>query len=155
MTHEYSISTVTVSVREPRSDAPVLGDPASVASFLSEFFETLDSDQEHVVMLTFDGKHRLSGIKVLSSGTRTQSCVDPQRLFRIALELSACSIVIAHNHPSGDLEPSRDDIDLTRRIANGGEILGIPLNDHIIVSPCGLWLSLRLSRPALFSQQSN
>jgi len=151
MKHEYTLKTVSVSVRDVDSDSPILGDPCTVGPFVTEFFNTLDSDQEHVILIALDGVHRVTGIKVLSSGTRSQSLVDPQRVFRLALALDARAVIIAHNHPSGQLEPSADDVALTKRLVQGGVILGIPVYDHIISTPRGLWLSLLRSRPKLFA----
>ncbi len=100
-------------------------------------------------ILSLDGRHRFLGCNELTRGTRTQAPVDPAEVFRRALLDDAAGMVAFHNHPSGDLEPSRDDIGLTRRLVEGGAVLGVPVHDHLIVAG-GRWLSLRSIRPRLF-----
>jgi len=151
MRYSYDLKTVSVRVSDPLPGAPTIGDPDAVGRFLIDMLEDFDADQEHVIMLALDVRHRVNGFKVLSSGTRTESPVDPMRVFRVALALDAAGIIIAHNHPSGVLEPSGDDIALTARLAKAGELIGIAVHDHIIIGS-GSYLSLRRSRPGLFSQ---
>jgi len=151
MMYEYELQTVSIRVSAPPAeDTPVLGDPAVVGEFLLDLFKTLDQDQEHVILLALDGRHRLNGYKVISSGTGTHSLVDPARFFRIGLRLDATGLIIAHNHPNGKMEASRDDIRLTRSLVRGGELIALPVHDHIIIGH-GEWLSLRRSRPGLFT----
>jgi DNA repair protein RadC len=75
--------------------------------------------------------------------------VDAAELFRLAVLDRATGLLLFHNHPSGDLEPSRDDLDLTRRLVRGGQVVGVSVLDHLIVAG-GRWLSLRSSRSDLF-----
>jgi DNA repair protein RadC len=97
-----------------------------------------------------DGRHRFLAIHELSLGTRTQAPVDGAELFRLALLDRACGVLLFHNHPSGDLEPSRDDLDLTRRLVMGGQLVGVTVHDHLIIGS-GRWLSLRSARAEIFS----
>jgi DNA repair protein RadC len=82
-------------------------------------------------------------------GTRRQAPVEPAEVFRTALLDDAVGLIVFHNHPSGRLEPSRDDIELTRRLVRGGDTVGISVLDHLVVAG-SRWMSLRSSRPELF-----
>jgi DNA repair protein RadC len=92
-----------------------------------------DSPQEHLVMLAVDARSRIIGISEVSRGTLSASLVHPRETFRTAILLNAAACIVAHNHPSGDCSPSADDRDTTRRLVRAGEILGIPLLDHVIL----------------------
>jgi len=100
--------------------------------------------------LSLDGRHRYLAIHELTLGTRTQAPVDGAELFRLALLDRATGLLLFHNHPSGDLEPSRDDLELTRRLVMGGQLVGVSVHDHLIVAG-GRWLSLRSSRADIFA----
>lgn len=126
----------------------LLGDPAVVGDFLVRRLQV--ERREIFGFLTIDGGNRLIRCHEHSAGTRTQTPVDPAELFRRALGDAAAALLLYHNHPSGGLEPSRDDLDLTRRLVSAGAVLGIPVWDHIIVG-AGSWLSLRRSQPGLFA----
>ena len=127
--------------------AEILGDPEVVGEYL---LRRLQVERREVFgFLTVDGRHRLIRSHEHSLGTRTQAPVDPADLFRTALHDGAAAVVLFHNHPSGQLEPSRDDLELTRRLVKAGEVLGVAVHDHLIVGS-GRWLSLRRSRPGLF-----
>ncbi len=99
--------------------------------------------------MTIDGRHRFIADHELSLGTRTQAPVDAAELFRLAVLDRATGVLIYHNHPSGDLEPSRDDLDLTRRLVQGGRVVGVTVHDHLVVAG-SRWLSLRSTRADLF-----
>ena len=100
--------------------------------------------------LSLDGRHRYLAMHELSLGTRNQAPVDAAELFRRAVLDRAAGVLLFHNHPSGDLEPSRDDLDLTRRLVRGGQVVGVSILDHLLVAG-GRWLSLRSARCDLFS----
>ena len=101
--------------------------------------------------LSLDARHRFIELNELTHGTRNQAPVDPAEVFRRALLDDAAAVLVFHNHPSGDLEPSHDDMGLTRRLVDAGKMLGLPVHDHLIVAG-GRWLSLRSIRPRLFLQ---
>jgi DNA repair protein RadC len=94
----------------------------------------------HVLLL--DGRHRLLASERISEGTLTTSLVHPREVFRPAIRASAAAIVVVHNHPSGDPEPSRQDLDVTRRLAECGRLVGIPLLDHVVIGH-GAHVSIR------------
>lgn len=92
------------------------------------------SKKEHIVAFYLDTQQRLIERRVISVGTLDTSLLHPREVFESALQLSAAGVVLAHNHPSGNLEPSDEDIAITKRIADAGDLLGITLVDHIIIS---------------------
>ena len=101
--------------------------------------------KEHFLVLSFDIRNKLLGIDTVAIGTLTASLVHPRETFDAAIRRHASHIIVAHNHPSDDVEPSQEDIETTRRLTQAGKILGIELVDHIIVSPIG-FLSLKEKR---------
>jgi DNA repair protein RadC len=88
---------------------------------------------EHLLVLHLDSKHRLTKLQTVSQGTRTECLVHPREVFCEAVRERSVAVIVCHNHPSGDAEPSRQDLDLTTRLFRAGELLGIPLLDHLIV----------------------
>lgn len=89
----------------------------------------------HVLLL--DARHRLIGEEVVSIGTLTASLVHPREVFREAIRAAAAALLVVHNHPSGDPTPSAEDRRVTDRLRSAGELLGIRVVDHVIVSPGG------------------
>ncbi|NLM38064.1 MAG: DNA repair protein RadC [Firmicutes bacterium] len=108
-----------------------LSSPQEVAGFLMprlRFF-----DQEHFLTLHLNTKNRLLSIETISIGTLDASLVHPREVFKAAIRQSSASLILAHNHPSGDPRPSQEDIKLTHRLKESGELLGIPILDHVII----------------------
>ncbi len=95
------------------------------------------SKKEHIVAFYLDTQQRLIERRIISVGTLDTSLLHPREVFEPALQLSAAGVVLAHNHPSGSLEPSDEDTAITKRVADGGDLLGITLVNHIIVSTRG------------------
>jgi DNA repair protein RadC len=91
---------------------------------------------------TLDGRHRVLREVMASQGTLTASLVHPREVFRPALREAAAAVILVHNHPSGDPTPSREDREVTQRLVQVGEILGVPVLDHVIVAERG-YVSLR------------
>jgi DNA repair protein RadC len=110
---------------------PLIDTPEKAAE---QFGFIKDKKQEHFAVLTLDGARRLIAARVVTIGTLTASLVHPREVFAPAIEDRAASIIIAHNHPSGSIEISRSDQEVTSRIREAGELLGIRLDDHIIVA---------------------
>ena len=90
--------------------------------------------QECLVMLTLDGARRLIARRLITIGTLSSTFVHPREVFAPAIEDRAASIIIGHNHPSGALDVSEQDLEVTKRIKMAGELLGIKLDDHIVVA---------------------
>lgn len=90
-------------------------------------------DREHVLGVFLDARHCVLAVRTVSVGTLEASLVHPREVFRTAVALQAAALVVAHNHPSGCAQPSGDDLELTRRLARCGRLLGIELLDHLVV----------------------
>lgn len=90
-------------------------------------------DREYFVCMLLDGKNRISGIHTVSQGSLNQSIVHPRETFKAAILANSAAIILAHNHPTGDLTPSREDIEITRRLKEAGDLLGIRILDHVII----------------------
>ena len=90
--------------------------------------------REHFIVLILDGAHKIIKNIVVSIGTINRTLVHPREVFAPAIENRATAIIIAHNHPSGNLEPSADDLEVTLRLRKAGQLLGIEVLDHIIFS---------------------
>jgi DNA repair protein RadC len=106
--------------------------PREVAEFLLPRFGAYPVERFGVMML--DTKRRLIRVQLISMGTLDTTHAHPRDVFREATIAGAAAIIAFHNHPSGDVEPSRDDIALTRRLSAAGSLLGIDLDDHIILA---------------------
>ncbi len=91
--------------------------------------------QEHFVVASLDGANKLINKRIVTIGILNASLIHPREIFSEAIVERAASIIIAHNHPSDEVEPSREDITLTERVKKAGDILGIKLLDHIIIGP--------------------
>lgn len=107
--------------------------PETAAGLFKEAFHLNEMAEEYCYMLAANTKGRISGIFLISKGTVRQSPIGIREVFLMALLAGAASIILCHNHPSGDCSPSRDDILLTEKLIESGKLLGIPLTDHIIV----------------------
>src|SRR3989338_7203748 len=97
----------------------------------------VDKKKEHFVALLLDSRHQLIRLESIAPGSLSASLVHPRELFKEAIAASAAAVIIAHNHPSGDPEPSAHDLVLTKRLAQAGRLLGIEVLDHLIVASRG------------------
>lgn len=104
--------------------------PQDVSKALSEYAK---AEQEHFIVLTLDGNHGVINKHIITKGLVNRTLTHPREVFRPAIADNACAIIIAHNHPSGSTSPSDEDRSITKRILDAGEIVGIPVLDHIIV----------------------
>jgi len=110
---------------------PVLKSPEDVAAVVRG--QLKGKKKEHFLVLCLDTRNRLINHKLVSMGSLDTSIVHPREVFKEAVSSCAASVIFAHNHPSGDPEPSKEDVELTKRLAKAGEIIGIDVLDHIIV----------------------
>jgi DNA repair protein RadC len=115
------------------SDVPgeILRDSAGVARMLAPEFEWLD--REKFIVLLLDAKHRAIGVNTVSIGSLTASIVHAREVFKPAIAGNAATVILAHNHPSGDPAPSLEDVELTKRLREAGDFLGIRVLDHVIL----------------------
>jgi DNA repair protein RadC len=96
-----------------------------------------DKAKEHFKLILLNPRNKIIGISTISIGSLNASLVHPREVFKDAITHSAASVVLAHNHPSGDPEPSEDDLTITKRLIEAGKILGIEVMDHIIIAKNG------------------
>ncbi len=122
------------------NDKTVIDSPAAAAAALSQDLMWQSTERFAVVLL--DVKNRLLGTQVITVGTATETLAPPREIFREAIKHNATRLIIAHNHPSGNIEPSQTDIELTRQLLAGAKLLNIPLLDHLILGD-GNFQSLR------------
>ncbi len=117
---------------EPEAVYPPVACPGEVARLLVPRLRDLPC--EVFILAILDARNGLRKQIEISRGTLSASLVHPREVFKAAVDERAAAIIVAHNHPSGNPEPSREDIELTKQLSESGRILGIPLHDHIIVS---------------------
>lgn len=96
-----------------------------------------DKDREHFIVVALDTKNQPVSINVCHIGSLNASIVHPREVMKTAILSNAASILVGHNHPSGKVEPSREDMDVTKRLIEAGKIIGIEVLDHIIVGDAG------------------
>jgi DNA repair protein RadC len=97
------------------------------------------ADRETFLSVLLSARNEVIGLNVISMGSLTASVVHPREVFKAALIMGASAIVVAHNHPSGDPEPSREDREVTRALHEAGELLDVPLHDHVICCESGFY----------------
>jgi len=112
-------------------DKPLVKTPDDVASLVRSRLR--GKKKEHFLALLLDTRNQLIKVSEISVGSLDTSVVHPREVFKEAISASAASVIFVHNHPSGDTEASEDDIRLTKRLAEAGEIMGIDVLDHIII----------------------
>ena len=115
--------------------------PQDAADVLREYLK--GADREHFVALHLNAKLVIVGIETVSVGILDASLVHPREVFKAAILNNAASIIVGHNHPSGYPTYSSDDVGVTRRLVEAGKILGIPVEDHVIIGEGNRYCSLR------------
>ena len=106
--------------------------PEDVARYVAPMLRY--EQKEHFLVMMLDVRNRILAMSTISVGGLTSSIAHPREVFREAIRHSAAALVLVHNHPSGDPSPSRADIELTRQMMKAGEIMGIPVLDHIVLA---------------------
>ena len=107
--------------------------PDDAATIGKEFMRIHEEPEEYMYMICMNVKNKVIGVFEISHGTVNASLVSPREVFQKALLANAVSVIFLHNHPSGDCTPSREDIEVTKRLVEAGKILNIEVLDHIIV----------------------
>ncbi len=128
-------------------EKPLIDSPEKAYEVLK--FDIIQNDRETLWLLALNTRHRLIRKKMLYQGTRTFSSVRVAEIFEFAIQQHASAVILAHNHPSGELHPSREDLHITREIRKAGELLEIPLLDHLIIVP-GAFRSLQREQKGIF-----
>ena len=123
----------------PGDERPLVTSPEAAAAVLVPRLS--GRDREACLALLLDTRHRLLEVRTISIGSIDHTFMSPREVFRDALDGNAAALVLGHNHPSGDAEPSRDDERVTRRLAKAAELIGVELLDHLVVGD-GRWTSL-------------
>jgi len=119
---------------------PAIGCPADAAALVMEELRYLE--REHLVALFLDARNRVIGQRTISVGSLQTNIVHPREVFKEAIARSSAALIVLHNHPSGDPSPSEDDKAITARLKEAGNLIGIPLLDHIIIG-AGKFVSLK------------
>lgn len=109
----------------------VIKSPIDVVKLAREYIA--DSAQEVLALVCLDTKNKITGLHTVSMGSLNSSIVHPRECFKLAVANNSASIIIFHNHPSNDCSPSQEDIAVTKRLIDAGQILGIELLDHLII----------------------
>lgn len=121
-------------VRERREEYSQLTQFRNSADIYQAFRARFEkADREEFLVLLLDGKNKLLGFNLVSIGTLTSSLTHPREVFKAAILGNAASIILLHNHPSGDPIPSAEDLEITKRLREVGEIMGIKVLDHVII----------------------
>src|SRR5579885_2389625 len=133
-------------IKEPGGKPVPIGTPDDLEQFVAplKFYS-----EEHFVAFHLDAKHHVIGYHVVSHGTVSASLVHPREVFKAALLANSYALIVAHNHPAGSLTPSVEDIETTQTLIKAGDLLGVKVIDHIIVSSNGT-SSMRESHPDLW-----
>ena len=109
----------------------VISSPTDSAEIIRNFIA--DSDREQMIVCCLDTKNQPTSISIVSIGSLNSAIVHPREIFKTAILSNSASIIIAHNHPSGNTDPSHEDIVLTNRLDEAGKLIGIKLLDHLII----------------------
>lgn len=132
--NSYNIETIKVKLNVSDNIPEKITDSQTAVNILLPIFATLDDDQEHFVILILDSASKVTGYKHLFSGGMNSSLIDMKIIFRNTLLMCGASIIAAHNHPSGNTNPSPEDLLLTIKIQEAGKTLDIRVLDHIIIN---------------------
>ena len=116
-----------------QTDIKALTSPDAIANMMNAVYYMNERAEEYLFMIALDTKNKPIGVFEISHGTVNSSLLSPREVFIRAILAGAVSIVLIHNHPSGDPAPSREDIQVTKRISEVGQLMGIKLLDHIII----------------------
>ena len=114
-------------------EVPVIKSPTEVYQAAKQLLALHEEPEEHFCILCLNAKNKIIGVHTISIGSLNAAIVHPREVFKAAMLNNASSIICLHNHPSGDPEPSWDDIETTRRLVEAGEIMGIKVLDHVII----------------------
>jgi len=141
--YHLKLATWTV-VREPGEPSPrILSEPAAVARLAGDLIQAADDDKEHFWAIFLNAQNHYLMHTEVSAGSQSASIVHPREVLGPAVREGAAHLVLVHNHPSGDPSPSKEDIQLTRQLAEGARLLGLRLHDHIVIgNGTRKWVSL-------------
>lgn len=133
MVKEDSVEYGNATVKSPRD----------ITAIACDVMGLHEAAEENFVILCLNTKNKIAGIHTVSVGSLNASIVHPREVFKAALLNNSSGILLIHNHPSGDPEPSREDIETTHRLVNAGNIMGIKVLDHVIIGECNRYTSFK------------
>ena len=128
-------------VREAGRRRPEVNSGHDAAKILRRYLEL--EDREYFVILMLDVKNSIIGIHTVSVGTLNAALISPREVFKAAILANAASVILGHNHPSGDTTPSPEDLQVTDRLKKAGALLDIDVLDHVIIGEAGAFISMR------------
>lgn len=142
-TSPYKVRVMLVKDKARKKRASLqIKSPGDVYVLLEKDIKQLDRESAHAIYL--DSRNKVLGTEMISLGTLNANLIHPRELFKGAILISAASIILVHNHPSGEAVPSEDDIEITKRVVKAGKILGIDVLDHVVIgNGTGEYLSLK------------
>ncbi len=115
--------------------------PRDAADIVGEFLA--GADREHFIVLCLDTKNNVNAINTVSVGTLNSSLVHPREVFKAAILANSNAIILCHNHPSGDPHPSKEDLEVTKRLVEAGKLLSIEVIDHVVIGDDGRYVSFK------------
>lgn len=139
----YKVYDLALKVLEEKPIYTDMANSTKVAEFINTAIQPQTFAEERMYIIALSTKGDVIGYIEHSKGTLNSSLVDVAGIFKFALLCNASSIILTHNHPSGSTTPSQEDIQVTRRVKDAGDLLSVPLLDHIITTPSGVYNSIR------------
>jgi DNA repair protein RadC len=144
-THSIAEITVTYNNRIKNADRPKVSSSGDAFNIMQSY--VLDaghqiSHREYFYVMLLNRSNRVLGISTISMGGMSGTVADPKIIFQLALKAVASSVILVHNHPSGNTQPSETDLRLTRKLKNAGQFLDLPVLDHLILTPEDGYLSM-------------
>lgn len=131
----YQVRELTTRKYRGKPPAPIRG-PDDVLAVVGR--QLRKEQREHFLVLLLNARHEVLRRETISIGSLNASIVHPREVFKPAVLESAASIILVHNHPSGDAEPSEEDLSITKRLVQAGELLGIQVLDHVVIAARGV-----------------
>ena len=139
----YKVYDLALKVLEEKPIYTDMANSTKVVEFINAAIQPQTFAEERMYIIALSTKGDVIGYIEHSKGTLNSSLVDVAGIFKFALLCNASSIILTHNHPSGSTTPSQEDIQVTRRVKDAGDLLNVPLLDHIITTPSGDYNSIR------------
>ena len=139
----YKVYDLALKVLEEKPIYTDMANSTKVAEFINTAIQPQTFAEERMYIIALSTKGDVIGYIEHSKGTLNSSLVDVAGIFKFALLCNASSIILTHNHPSGSTTPSQEDIQVTSRVKDAGDLLSVPLLDHIITTPSGVYNSIR------------
>ena len=133
------LASAELTRRSDKTLDPGIPTLRSVSDVAAQAVDIRDKKKEYLLAFFLNARHQLIAKEVISVGTLTASLAHPREIFAPAIGKAAAGVILAHNHPSGDPQPSDEDVRLTKRIRQAGEVMGIELLDHLIIAASGCY----------------